>query len=357
MFRQAGGSCPPHPLWHRYRMRDFKGLSTAYRYGGNGGRGMYARAALPAVAQDEAGFQAYLHGRFAQQALRAGRQRRARSTAVHPDAHLQPSRGRARSRSSRRARAQRADSQFRALSRPACRRRANQRAAAPPISACVRCWRRIERETGVPESIMVAIWGHETNYGSVIPAISTCRAALPTLAYEGRRREPVRGRVHRDAQDDRSRRAARAAGGQLGRGVRRIRSSCPRSICAWRATGTATGVADIWSSEADTLASIANYFVNAGWRPGQPWGVAVSVPVELQPCRGRATGPTRRAAAACSMSATADGRRWPNGARWASSPQSGRWPDSQYPGDAARTRRPGQDGLSAHRQLSRDPRL
>ncbi|MBX9859113.1 MAG: lytic murein transglycosylase, partial [Sphingomonas sp.] len=26
---------------------------------------------------------------------------------------------------------------------------------------------KIERDTGVPESIMVAIWGHETNYGSV----------------------------------------------------------------------------------------------------------------------------------------------------------------------------------------------
>jgi membrane-bound lytic murein transglycosylase B len=41
------------------------------------------------------------------------------------------------------------------------------------------------------------------------------------------------------------------------------------------------GLADIWSSRADTLASIANYFRDAGWRPGQPWGVPVSVPLTL----------------------------------------------------------------------------
>ncbi|KAK0348586.1 hypothetical protein LTR94_036637, partial [Friedmanniomyces endolithicus] len=42
--------------------------------------------------------------------------------------------------------------------------------------------------------------------------------------------------------------------------------------------GDGDGRADIWNSEADTLASIGNYFVNAGWRAGQPWGFAVTVP-------------------------------------------------------------------------------
>jgi membrane-bound lytic murein transglycosylase B len=39
------------------------------------------------------------------------------------------------------------------------------------------------------------------------------------------------------------------------------------------------GYADIWSSRADTLASIANYFRDAGWRRGEPWGLGVTVPV------------------------------------------------------------------------------
>jgi membrane-bound lytic murein transglycosylase B len=46
---------------------------------------------------------------------------------------------------------------------------------------------RVERETGVPESIMVAIWGNETNYG-VFTGNFDLANALATLAYDGRRR-------------------------------------------------------------------------------------------------------------------------------------------------------------------------
>lgn len=46
---------------------------------------------------------------------------------------------------------------------------------------------RIEQQIGVPESIMVAIWGHETSYGRVMGGFDLPRA-LATLAYEGRRR-------------------------------------------------------------------------------------------------------------------------------------------------------------------------
>ena len=42
--------------------------------------------------------------------------------------------------------------------------------------------------------------------------------------------------------------------------------------------GDGDGRADIFNNRADTLASIANYFRDAGWRKGQPWGVRASVP-------------------------------------------------------------------------------
>jgi membrane-bound lytic murein transglycosylase B len=45
--------------------------------------------------------------------------------------------------------------------------------------------------------------------------------------------------------------------------------------------GDGDGRADIWNSEADALASIANYFVQAGWRPGVAWGVRADPPAEL----------------------------------------------------------------------------
>jgi membrane-bound lytic murein transglycosylase B len=42
--------------------------------------------------------------------------------------------------------------------------------------------------------------------------------------------------------------------------------------------GDGDGDRDIWHSQADTLASIANYFRDAGWRRGEPWGVRATIP-------------------------------------------------------------------------------
>ncbi|WP_374297678.1 lytic transglycosylase domain-containing protein [Sphingomonas sp.] len=135
---------------------------------------------------------------------------------------------------------------------------------------------RIERETGVPESIMVAIWGHETNYGSYTGNFDLLRS-LASLAYEGRRRPLFQGEFI-------------AALKMMDRGVSReqLKGSwagatgnpqfLPSIYLRLARDGDGDGRADIWRSEADTLASIGNYFTNAGWRPGQPWGFAVSVP-------------------------------------------------------------------------------
>ena len=45
----------------------------------------------------------------------------------------------------------------------------------------------IEQRYGVPPKIVLAIWGHETNYGSYTGDFDLARS-LATLAYEGRRR-------------------------------------------------------------------------------------------------------------------------------------------------------------------------
>ena len=45
-----------------------------------------------------------------------------------------------------------------------------------------------------------------------------------------------------------------------------------------RADGDGDGFADIWRSEHDAFASIANYLRDAGWKPNMPWGVPVRVP-------------------------------------------------------------------------------
>src|SRR3546814_2231256 len=48
--------------------------------------------------------------------------------------------------------------------------------------------RAIEQEIGVPEAVMVAIYGHETNYGSFTVDFNIIRS-MSTLAFESSRRE------------------------------------------------------------------------------------------------------------------------------------------------------------------------
>ena len=135
---------------------------------------------------------------------------------------------------------------------------------------------RIEQQTGVPESIMVAIWGHETSYGRVMGGFDLPRA-LATLAYEGRRRslfadEFIAAMQMMDRGVTRSQLVGSWAGATGGP------QFLPSVYLRLARDGDGDGRADIWSSQADTLASIGAYFANAGWRPGQPWGMAVTVP-------------------------------------------------------------------------------
>ena len=135
---------------------------------------------------------------------------------------------------------------------------------------------RVEAQTGVPEEIMVAIWGHETNYGSYTGNFDLLRS-LATLAYEGRRRSLFSGEFI-------------AALKMIDRGVPRSRlvgswagatgnpQFLPSAYLRLARDADGDGFADIWRSAPDTLASIGNYFTQAGWRAGEPWGVAVSVP-------------------------------------------------------------------------------
>ena len=137
----------------------------------------------------------------------------------------------------------------------------------------------IEADTGVPEEIMVAIYGHETNYGAVTGDFDVVRS-LATLAHEGRRRDLFEGEF-----------LAALKIIQIGIPRERLLGSYAGAMGypqflpsvylrdGWDADGD--GLPDIWSSEADAMASIARYFVRAGWQKGVPWGISVRVPGDL----------------------------------------------------------------------------
>lgn len=138
---------------------------------------------------------------------------------------------------------------------------------------------RVEQETGVPEEIMLAIYGHETNYGSYTGGFDLLNA-LASLAYDGRRRDLFAAEFIATLKlMDRGFPREKLKGSWAG--ATGYPQFLPSVYLRVAKDADGDGVADIWRSQADALASIANYFVDAGWRKGQAWGMAVSVPGTL----------------------------------------------------------------------------
>ncbi len=136
--------------------------------------------------------------------------------------------------------------------------------------------RRIEAEYGVPASIIVAIFGHETSYGRIKGNFDLSRS-LATLAWEGRRRELFSGEwVALMKVADKGYSRSTLVGSYAG--AFGNPQFLPSVYLRLAEDGDGDGRADIFNNRSDTFASIANYFVDAGWRTGQPWGVLASVP-------------------------------------------------------------------------------
>ena len=138
---------------------------------------------------------------------------------------------------------------------------------------------QVQQRYGVPAPIILAIWGHETSYGAVQGNFDLAQA-LATLAWEGRRRALFET--------------------ELIDLMKMVQQGVPRSrlVGSWAGAfgnpqflpsiylrlavdADGDGLRNIWDSRADTVYSIANYFRDAGWRAGQPWGVRASVPASL----------------------------------------------------------------------------
>ena len=137
----------------------------------------------------------------------------------------------------------------------------------------------IEQRYGVPAPILLAIWGHETNYGRYKGDFDLARS-LATLAYEGRRRQlfadefiALLKMVDRGVPRERLYGSWAGAFGNP--------QFLPSIYLRLARDGDGDGRADIWNNRADTLTSIANYFRDAGWKRGEPWGTRVTVPASF----------------------------------------------------------------------------
>jgi len=131
---------------------------------------------------------------------------------------------------------------------------------------------------GVPASVVAAIWGMESNYGSNYGDIPTIDA-LATLGFEGRREDWAKGqlmaalKILQNGDIDRAHMIGSWAGamGQT--------QFLPSAFLAYAVDADNDGRRDIWGSMADVTASTANYLARSGWLRGQPWGYEVRLPV------------------------------------------------------------------------------
>jgi membrane-bound lytic murein transglycosylase B len=133
----------------------------------------------------------------------------------------------------------------------------------------------IGNQYSIPPSLIVSIWGFESNFGrfsGVRPTI----AALATLAWDPRRSGLFRRELfdalailnRGDIEFARLRGSWAGAMGQV--------QFMPSSYLKFAEDFDGDGRRDIWSTPADIFASIANYMTGSGWTEGA-WGLEVKI--------------------------------------------------------------------------------
>ncbi len=115
---------------------------------------------------------------------------------------------------------------------------------------------QVEARYGVPAPILLAIWGHETSYGAVRGSFDLPRS-LATLAWEGRRRELFERELI-DVLKMADQGVPRSTLVGSWAGAFGNPQFLPSVYLRLAVDGDGDGDRDIWTSETDTLHSIAN---------------------------------------------------------------------------------------------------
>ena len=150
---------------------------------------------------------------------------------------------------------------------------ATRQAYGSRIALLTALWQRYR----VDPRVVTGIWGLESNFGSRIGSFGVVDA-LATLAYDGRRaaffRAELLNALRILQQGD------VAVGHMLGSyaGAMGQPQFMPSSFLRYAVDYEGNGRRDIWTSEPDALASIANYLRQCGWVAGMPWGQPVRLP-------------------------------------------------------------------------------
>jgi lytic murein transglycosylase len=143
----------------------------------------------------------------------------------------------------------------------------------------------IEKRFGVPATIVLAIWGRETDFGRYTLPYDGLRV-LATQAYVGRRKDQYRTEfilaLKMIGDGEVSRKDLRASwGGAVG-----LTQFLPSEFYKHGVDFDGDGHKDIWHSVPDALASAAEQLVNKGWQPGVRWAYEVQAPANADCTQG-----------------------------------------------------------------------
>lgn len=127
----------------------------------------------------------------------------------------------------------------------------------------------IERLYGVPRQILTAIWGLESAYGKILGTHDIIDS-LSTFAFEGRRTDFGETQLFAalDLIQSGAVRIDQLKGSWAG--AMGMTQFIPSTFRDYAVDFDRNGNTDLWGSEADALASAANYLTRSGWKVGQP---------------------------------------------------------------------------------------
>jgi lytic murein transglycosylase len=143
----------------------------------------------------------------------------------------------------------------------------------------------IEKRFGVPATVVLAIWGRETDFGRYTLPHDEVRV-LATQAYVGRRKDTYRNEfilaLKMLGEGAVSRKDMRASWA----GATGLTQFLPSEYYQHGVDLDGDGRIDIWHSVPDALASAAKQLVDKGWQSGLRWAYEVKAPANVDCTQG-----------------------------------------------------------------------
>ena len=138
----------------------------------------------------------------------------------------------------------------------------------------------IEKSSGVPATVMLAIWGRETDYGRYTLPYDLVRV-LATQAYVGRRKDTYRNEFILSLKILGDGVVTRKDMRSSWAGATGLTQFLPSEYYKHGVDFDRDGRIDIWHSVPDALASAAQQLVNKGWQTGVRWAYEVQAPAKV----------------------------------------------------------------------------